>query len=178
MAAMFNAPTASADVVHSVRFQTGPQIMTWGDVNRAETPALAPAAYQALPVMTGRLVPASFGESTVSGKSKAQFAVATNTAFKVRAEIVGHANLTMSELQSTMVELKLDRAGANADAALAAQPSQTMTLAALLRDPVIFQSARRTAAKAGTPRSQAVSFVAKWQGATHGVDVRFHVSAS
>lgn len=165
-------PGASADITHNIRFQSGPQIVTWGDIGRA-----APAHHTSLPVMTGLLVSVSDETPRLANASAARFKVATNTAFVVHAEIVGARRLSSAELADMMVELEIASLGPNADPALMAQSGTRFTLAQLLSDPNIFKSHQRTAVSTGSPESQAVAFEARWDGARRGVSIRFHVSA-
>jgi hypothetical protein len=167
--AMVMAATSSADIVHSVRFQSGPQVMVWGDAERGASDIIPGQ----VPVMVGRLV------SAQKAQTSATFRVASNTGFKIVADTSDFARMSAAELSGSIYTIQIADVGPNADAATFQRGiTHSGTLAELLADPSIFRSFSRTAASAGKPGSQAVTFVAAWSSPSGPVNMTFDVVAS
>jgi hypothetical protein len=173
------APSAHADIVHSVRFRAEAQIIVWGEeISHDAAPIAARmqlASHNAAPdftapiVQTGYLVPVRPDLKSLhqTGQSRASFYVASNVAYGIRAEITRHAS-DQTALQHIPFLFRVSGAGAKAYAPKPGAVIQAaQTLADLAHPKIVFQSAQRTAQKPGTIAEQSVHFTANWGQAAH-----------
>jgi hypothetical protein len=126
-----------ADTVHRVHFKAAPIILVWGEA-AVETPS---------PVLTGRL------ESALATSGAKTFSVATNTPFEICLSSVDGRSLAESDLDSITIAMT--------SAAPNAQDSGAPVRAPRAGALCLWKSPSRTAARPGTPLSQALTFTAK-----------------
>ena len=154
---------AHAGMIDRVSFSQGPMVMVWdGDEPAASGGAVVLKGRTAVSTQTvaiaggGLLDPvqANFSENALSAQSKS-FKVASNAPFAIRAELISAREATGD------FKLALASVGSNAQNPSASNAIE-IPLAALRQPKIVYAAQRKTARRAGSALSQAVTFNAEW----------------
>ncbi|MGH1422786.1 MAG: hypothetical protein ACRBEQ_13310 [Hyphomonas sp.] len=180
-------PGAEAEIAHRVHFKADAKIIVWGESKQHEiaTQSLrtAPKLHQTAHrlhtplVQTGHLIPAhSILPLERHATRQAQFNVASNTGFAIKAELAHHT-LSPSQLQKASFHFELNEVGAKASAPLTGETGFATSLADLIAPVIVYQSPVPTAAKPGSIAEQSLAFDARWDTPIKGgfVDIIFTV---
>lgn len=155
--------TAHAGMIDRVSFSQGPMIVVWdGDESAASSDEIVLGGRTAVSTQPvafaggGLLEPiqANFSENAVSAQSKS-FKVASNAPFSIRAE------LSRANVVDGTFRLSISDIGENAQLPGAIVHSE-IALSTLRTPQIVYAAPRKTARRAGSTVSQAVTFNAEW----------------
>lgn len=169
-------PGAEADIVQRVHFKADAKIIVWGESEQHQIAAnytqTAPKLHQtahrlhAPIVQTGLLIPAHIQSLSSTPlethpTSQANFNVASNTGFIIKAELKRHT-ANRPQLQNVPFSFELQNIGAKATAPASGETGNATNLADLAKPTIIYQSPMATAAQPGSIADQSLAFHAQW----------------